>query len=146
MNSLRTAVVTLLAATVIALTVPAAYCQGAGPGRGARVYNPASETTVTGTVEEVKTVTRRGGRGWGGTHLDLKTDSGMFDVHLGPSGFLASKGFKFAKGDQVEVTGSKVTFQGHDAIVARAVKVGGKVLTLRDPQGIPRWSGGRRPQ
>ncbi len=80
----------------------------------------------------------------GGTHLDLKTGSGTFDVHLGPSGFLAAKNFKFAKGDQVEVTGSKVTFEGHDAIIAREVKMGGKVLTLRDAQGIPEWSGGRR--
>lgn len=130
--------------TAIVCTVPAAYCQGMGQSRGGRFYNPSTETTVTGTIEEVRTVPSRSGRGWGGTHLDLKTESGTFDVHLGPSAFLAAKNFTFAKGDQVEATGSKVTYQGHDAIIAREVKMGGKVLTLRNAQGIPQWSGGRR--
>ncbi len=76
------------------------------------------------------------------THLELKTESGTLDVHLRPSAFLSSKGFQFAKVDQVEVTGSKATFQGHEAIIAREVRKGGKVLTLRNAQGIPEWSGG----
>jgi hypothetical protein len=39
------------------------------------------------------------------------------------------------------VIGSKVKYQGHDAIIAREVKIGAKVLTLRDctPQKLPRW-------
>lgn len=132
----------LIVASVIVCTVPIAHSQmGMGRGRGGRLYNPATETTVKGTVDEVETITGR--RGLGGTHLTLKAESGTFDVHLGPSAFLTEKNFKFAKGDQVEVTGSKVTYQGHDAIVAREVKMGGKVLTLRDAQGIPEWSGGR---
>ncbi len=114
---------------------------GAGMG-GGRMYNPSTEATVNGTVEQVRTIS--GGRGWGGIHLDLKTESGTLDVHLGPSAYLSSKGFQFAKGDKVEVTGSKVTVQGHEAIIAREVKEGGKVLTLRNAQGIPQWSGGRR--
>jgi hypothetical protein len=133
----------VMVAAMIAGTVPVAYSQmGMGRGRGGRFYNPATETTVKGTVEEVKTM--RGRRGWGGTHLDLKTESGTFDVHLGPSAFIAGKNFKFAKGDQIEVTGSKVKFDGHDEIIAREVKMDGKVLTLRNAQGIPEWSGGRR--
>jgi DNA/RNA endonuclease YhcR with UshA esterase domain len=131
-------------ATAIVCTAPAAYCQGMGQNGGGRFYNPSTETTVTGTIEDVRSVPGRNGRGWGGTHLDLKTESGKFDVHLGPSAFLAAKHFTFAKGDQVEVTGSKVTYQGHDAIIAREVTAGGKVLTLRNAQGIPEWSGGRR--
>ena len=143
MNSKSGSTVMVIAAAVIVWAVPSAYCQGMGGGKGGgRIYNPSTETTVNGTVEQVRTIS--GERGWGGTHLDLKTESGTFDVHLGPSAFLSSKGFQFAKGDQVEVTGSKVTFQGHEAIIAREVKKGGKVLTLRNAQGIPEWSGGRR--
>ncbi len=143
MNSRRTFGVLLIVAAAIAYAAPVAYCQGTGgQGRG-RYYNPNTETTVKGTVEEVKIIAGPWG-GPGGTHLNLKADSGSFDVHLGPSRFLAEKKFKFAKGDQVEVTGSKVTYQGHDAIIAREVKMGGKVLTLRDAQGIPEWSGARR--
>jgi hypothetical protein len=106
------------------------------------MYDPATETTVHGTVEKVTTIT--GSSGWSGTHLELKTDSGMLDVHLGLSAYLSSKGFQFAIHDQVEVTGSKVMYQGHPAIIAREVKTGDKVLTLRNAQGIPEWSRGRR--
>lgn len=134
-------------------TIPLAYCQGMR-GDGVKslvqsrdlhpVYNPNTETTVKGTVEQVKTM--QGRRGSGGTHLDLKSDSGTFDVHLGPSSFVVSRGFTFAKGDQIEVTGSKVKFQDLDAIIAREVTKGDKVLTLRNAQGIPEWSGGGRRQ
>jgi len=105
------------------------------------MYNPATETTVKGTVEEVTTIPGRRGGG-AGTHLDLKTESGTFDVHLGPSAFVAGKNFTFAKGEQVEVTGSKVKYEDHDTIIAREVRADGKVLTLRNAQGIPQWSGG----
>jgi hypothetical protein len=134
---------TILMMTLIVAWPQLAYCQGMGAGIGAgRIYNPTTETTVTGTVEQVRTISRGGG--WGGTHLDLKSDSGTFDVHVGPTSFLQSKGFTFAKGDQIQVTGSKVAFENHDAIIAREVKKGDKVLTLRNAQGIPEWSGGRR--
>ncbi len=133
----------LLAAILIACAVPLASSQGTGGSTGGgRMYDPGTETTVNGTVEKVSTIT--GSSGWSGTHLDLKTDSGMLDVHLGPSAYLSSKGFQFANHDQVEVTGSKVVYQGHPAIIAREVRMGDKVLTLRNAQGIPAWSRGPR--
>ena len=106
------------------------------------MYNPATETTVKGAVEEVNTITGR--HGWNGTHLALKTKDKTIDVHLGPASFLKEKGFSFAKGDQVEVTGSKTEYAGSAVIIAREVKKGGKTLVLRNAQGIPEWSGGRR--
>ena len=125
------------------LVLPFAYAQQApGPGQRARMYNPANETTVKGTVEEVKTVTGR--RGWSGTHLTLKTADKTFDVHLGPSAFLKEKGFSFEKGDEIEVTGATTKVKGSDALIAREVKKGSETLALRDAQGIPKWSRGRR--
>jgi hypothetical protein len=125
------------------LVLPFAYAQQApGPGQRARMYNPANETTVKGTVEEVKTVTGR--RGWSGTHLTLKTENKTLDVHLGPASFLKGKGFSFAKGDEIEVTGATAEFGGSEALIAREVKKGDKTLTLRDAQGIPKWSRGWR--
>ena len=125
------------------LLVPMAYAQqGQGPGQRARMYNPATETTVKGTIEQVKTVTGR--HGWNGTHLNMKTENKTFDVQLGPSSFLKEKGFKVAKGDQVEVAGATAEFGGSEALIAREVRKGGETLVLRDAQGIPKWSRGWR--
>ncbi|HXH50044.1 MAG TPA: hypothetical protein VNM47_11935 [Terriglobia bacterium] len=125
------------------LFLPFAYTQQRpGSGQRARMYNPANETTVKGTIEEVKTVTGR--HGWNGTHLTLKTENKTFDVHLGPASFLKEKGFSFAKGDEIEVTGATTEVAGSDALIAREVKKEDKTLALRDPQGIPKWSRGWR--
>lgn len=125
------------------LVLPLAFAQrGPGPGQWARMYNPANETTVKGTVEEVKNVAGR--RGWNGTHLTLKTGDKAVDVHLGPSAYLKEKGFNLAKGDQIEVIGAKTDFQGSEAIIAREVKKGTETLVLRDTRGIPKWSRGWR--
>jgi hypothetical protein len=129
-------------ATALLIIPPAAAQLAGGTGKGAPRYNPATEITVAGTVEEVQHRTKGGG--WGGTHLTLKTENGMLDVHLGPSRFLAEKQFTFAKGDHLEVTGSKIPYAGGDALVARVVKKGDKTLTLRDSSGGPLWSCGRR--
>jgi hypothetical protein len=48
----------------------------------------------------------------------------------------------FAKGDQVEVIGSKVKGTDTEVVIAREVKKDGKVLTLRNAQGIPAWRRG----
>lgn len=149
---------------LLALPIACAQ-QGPGPGQRARMYNPANEITLKGAVEEVKTVTGR--HGWDGTHLTLsiqnsvtdvqervekgkvvsevrKTEGRTVDVHLGPASFLKDKGFSFAKGDKIQVTGSKVEYLGAEALVAREVRKGDKTLVLRNAQGIPEWSGGMR--
>ncbi|HTM87802.1 MAG TPA: hypothetical protein VL155_06355 [Terriglobales bacterium] len=124
-------------AAVLFLSVPLALAQ-----RGIRNYDPSTETTVKGTVEEVKQVS--GQHGWNGTHLRLRTEAGQMDVHAGPSSYIAAQGFSFAKGDQIEVLGSKVKLGGSEALIAREIKQGDKTLVLRNAQGIPQWSGGRR--
>src|SRR5512143_1610416 len=77
--------------------------------RGAgMMYNPGSETTIKGTVESVdqgaQGMMMRMGMGMG-THLTVKTAAGETQVMLGPSNFISGKGFTFAKGDEIGVTG-----------------------------------------
>ena len=135
--------VLLIAIAIFTLGVATALAQrGMGQGSG-RMYNPATETTVKGTVEEVKQIPSARGAS-SGTHLILKTDKETLKVHLGPTAFLEKEKFTFAKGDQIEITGSKVKIGGADALLAREVKKGDKTLTLRNAQGVPAWSGGRR--
>ena len=129
--------VVFTAAWALALPSLAQTHRAAGP-----MYNTATEVTLKGSVEAVNHF--RWPRGLRGTHLSLKTDKETIDVHVGPSWFLRQNKMSFAKGDQVEVTGSRVTFRGKDTLIAREIKRGGETLTLRNGQGIPAW-GHRQP-
>lgn len=123
-----------------ALAVAGAVIASAQPGPGmGRMYDPKTETTLKGAVDSVT----QGTRGmWMGTHLMVKTAEATVEVMLGPAYFITSKGFSFAKGDEVEITGSKVTVNEKGYVIAREVVKGGKTLTLRDKTGRPEWAGG----
>lgn len=101
-------------------------------------YDVSSETTITGTVQDV--LQPRRGRMMG-THLIVRTATETIEVHVGPSDFVTNQGFSFAKGDAVEILGSKVTIDGKEALIAREVTKDGKTLTLRDKTGRPLWAG-----
>jgi hypothetical protein len=103
------------------------------------MYNPAAVETVSGTVESV---TQTPGQGAAyGVHFTLKTDKETIPVHLGPGWYMDKQEVKPAAGDKVEVTGSRVTYEGKPAIIAGQVKKDGKVLNLRDANGVPAWAG-----
>lgn len=123
---------------VILITTFAASAQGPGAGKMMRMYDPATETRIKGTVEEVKQATC--GQMMG-IHVVLKSGEETKEVMLGPSTYITSKGFSFVKGDSLDVTGSKITMNGVDYIIAREVVKNGKSLTLRDKGGKPQWSG-----
>jgi hypothetical protein len=130
----------LLSVTVlIAGLAGAAYAQG-GMRRGGGNYNPATETTLIGTVDRIDTLPSPG-RGGGGLHLILAAPAGPIEVHVGPASFVSSKNVAFAKGDAVTVVGSKVTMAGQEVVIAREIKKGDQVLTLRDAKGFPLWAG-----
>lgn len=126
---------------IVTLAIPVFAQMGTDAGRrsGVRNYNPATELTVKGTIEEVRKA--EGKRGWAGTHLVLKADQGTFDVHLGPTSYIDSQEFSFGKGDAIEVIGSKANIGGKDVLIARQVTKDGRVLTLRNERGRPLWSG-----
>jgi hypothetical protein len=134
-SSVSKGAISLLVVSLAMITAFAQYRRGS---MQAPRYDPATETTIKGVVDELTRM--RGQMGWGGTHLTLKTDSETINVHVGPSDFIAKQGFTFAIGDRIEVTGSKVKYNDSDALIAREIKKDGKVLTLRDTNGIPAWS------
>jgi len=77
----------------------------------------------------------------------VRAEGGVMEVLLGPAWFVTSKGMDFAKGDNIIVTGSKLTMNNQEVVVAREVKKADKILTLRDAKGFPLWSGrGRGPK
>ncbi len=124
--------------TLLLLVAAATYSFGQASQGMPHRYDPATETTVTGTVEEV--LHPSGPNGMIGTHVNLKTDSGVLEVHIGPEAFISKQGFTIEKGDTLTVIGSKQVIGGKDALIAKEVKKGDKVLTLRDANGFPKWS------
>jgi DNA/RNA endonuclease YhcR with UshA esterase domain len=125
------------------VSMPALAQKGAGGPKGSPRYDPKTEVTVKGTVEEVKEYPSRSG--WRtGQHVTLKTEQGSLDVHLGPTEYWKKNGFHLAKGDSIEVTGSKSNVDGAEVVLARQVKQGERAVTLRSAQGVPAWSRGRR--
>jgi len=123
---------------VIAGLATTAYAQ-AGACCGGGPYNSATETTLSGTIDSVQSPAASG-RG-PGVHFVLTVASGSIEVHVGPAWFVESKNVPFTKGDEVTVVGSKATMAGTDVLIAREIKKGDHVLTLRDAQGIPQWAG-----
>jgi hypothetical protein len=103
-----------------------------------RIYDRTTETKINGVIQEVKEVPGPGKTT--GTHLTVKADGQVYDVHVGPTWYLTREEYTFAKGDTVEVIGSKVKYQGANAIIARQIKKEGKTWTLRNEQGVPLWS------
>jgi DNA/RNA endonuclease YhcR with UshA esterase domain len=134
--------VILLAVAALPLIAGSTYTQNRrGQGQGMPKYDTATEVTLKGTVTKVEGHVGR--MGWNGTHLVVSFGAETLTVHVGPSDYLTQQGFSFAAGDQIEVTGSRINFEGSNVLIAREIKQEDKVLTLRNSQGIPAWSRSR---
>ena len=100
-------------------------------------YDTATETTLKGSVEQVKLVPPTGGKPV--VYLALKSGQGTLQVFLCPKSFLDDMGASFKAGDEIQLTGSKVKQEGEDPILAREVVKGQDTLTLRFKDGKPAW-------
>jgi hypothetical protein len=118
---------------------PTAAQMGLGAGYRSGFYDPATEVTVHGVIEEAQSSSYPCWQG--GVQVTLRTDKETDYVRVGPTFFLSENGFSLAKGDKLSVTGSKLSFQGSTILIAREISKDGKTLTLRNPQGFPTWAG-----
>jgi hypothetical protein len=121
----------LKVAAILSLAVPA-FSQ-------APKYDPTTETTFKGIVEELKLVPPTGGKPV--VYLVLKSNPDGGQIFLCPKKFLDEVGMVFKVDDPLEITGSKIKQNGADLTLAReVVKVnGGETLTLRFKDGRPAW-------
>jgi hypothetical protein len=101
-------------------------------------YNAASEISISGTVDESREffcpVSDEQGM-----HLVLRTNQGKLLVHVGPARFLRSQQFNIKPDDEITVVGTRVNYEGQDALLAREITHGNEVIILRDHQGRPLW-------
>lgn len=126
----------LAALAAASLYVTAAPAQSALPK-----YDLATETKMKGTIQELK-MPEKGAKE--AARLTLKSGDTTIDVYLCPKSFLDDMGSNLAKGDEVNLTGSKVKQDGADLILAREVSKGSDTLVLRDDKGKPVWDWGHK--
>ena len=108
------------------------------PVTAPRAYDASREVTVGGVVTSVVPTT--GADGVVGVHLAVENARGtIVRVHLGPALFIGMNDGWFAADDQVLVTGAFVTHDGDMALWARQITKDGRTITLRSPDGTPRW-------
>jgi hypothetical protein len=119
---------------LLLVPVAAAAQKPAGPK-----YDVATETTLKGVVEEVKEVPNSC-LGETGVHVILKTDTGPVEVQIAPVDFLKFMEVTFAKGDQLQIVGSKVTVADSPLVMARSVTRNNNEVVVRDKQGAPVWT------
>jgi hypothetical protein len=133
------------------LLVPLAAAAQGGPGPGGspgcgkmrgpggRAFDPEAVTTIQGEIADIQ---RTAGRhGHEGVHLTVAMGSEKLTVHLGPDFYVDGQALQLAKGDRIEVKGSRTSFDGQPVIVAQEVRRGDQVLALRDANGAPLWRG-----
>jgi hypothetical protein len=131
---MRALAVALLAAVVAA---PLVLAQPPAPKPKAPEYDPTTEVTIKGTVEDIhesKVLTDHPG-----LHVILKTETETVEVHACPVRFLKDLEFTVEKGDTLTVVGSQK--KAGEVVVAREITKGQVTLNLRDKKGIPIWTG-----
>src|SRR5215475_13315661 len=123
----------LLIPTIALFVSPLAMGQSTAPK-----YDLATEAKMKGTVQDLKLPDK--GNDKEAAHITLKTTDATFDVYLCPKSFLDDIGSTLAKGDEVNLTGSKIKQDGVDLVLAREVVKGTDTLVLRDDKGKPVWN------
>ncbi|HEY6769350.1 MAG TPA: hypothetical protein VI386_31795 [Candidatus Sulfotelmatobacter sp.] len=101
-------------------------------------YDVSTESTLKGSIEELKLVPPTGGKAI--AYLTMKTGPDSHQVYLCPQSFLDQMGVSFKAGDEIQLTGSKITQTGAELTLAREVVTkSGDTLTLRFKDGKPAW-------
>jgi hypothetical protein len=104
------------------------------------LYDPQTVTTISGVVVSLTPPQAEAGLPYL-AYLTLRTETEKIKVFLGPSLYVDKLPVKINVLDKIEVTGSKITWEGKPVILAAEVKKGGQVLKLRETNGTPVWSG-----
>jgi len=112
-----------------------------GPGGGSSsLYDPQTVTTISGVVVSLTPPQAEAGLPYL-AYLTLRTETGKIKVFLGPSLYVDKLPVQIKVLDKIQVTGSKVTWEGKPVILAAEVKKAGQIMKLREPDGTPAWSG-----
>jgi len=109
--------------------------QTAERSEGPFSYDVTKEVTLNGTVSSLLVKPAAGMIM--GSHLLLATPSGPVDASLGIFALRGKGAVSVAAGQQIEVTGIMKTINKQQVFLARTVKAGGQVYTIRNEHGFP---------
>ncbi|MGZ4787453.1 MAG: hypothetical protein ACXVZV_01045 [Terriglobales bacterium] len=135
-NHLRTLAAVLLVVGVIVALSSTSFAQKPVLPK----YDAKTEVHIAkATVIDTKEVTLPNGQQR--FRLIVKAGDETLEICLCPKKFLESMDTAFDKGDEVEITGSKVKeSEDKTIILAREVTKGQNTLVLRDKHGEPVWT------
>jgi len=157
----KTTKIILMALLVTALAVPAfAWSPGDGRASGTRVFSGRGQgyapqnNTVYGNPTQAQQNQNLKGRDFvrlgkmtmaplSGTLLQkgdewgLKVGDTEYDIHMGPIGYMASKGLSLKDGAEATITG----FISSTDVSVATIETGGSSIVLRDETGRPAWAG-----
>jgi DNA/RNA endonuclease YhcR with UshA esterase domain len=122
-----------LAAATVALTQ-----EKNPPAQNNYSYDTATQVTVTGRVSDARDYSCPVS-GTVGAHIFVSTSSGEIEVHLAPARFMKQNEISIHTGDSVTVTGSRFSFEGKPALMAKSVIDDRDTYTFRDGKGRPLW-------
>lgn len=135
------------------LLIPILVCGQGNPKKGmmnwsndtpyVRMYNPSTVQTVIVTVQELQNFVPDKGMKVG-IHLVTNQNDKLLKVHLGPVWFIDNQDIKIEKGDELEIVGSLIMFEGEEVLIAKTVQKGVDIFTLRNDFGRPVWAGWMR--
>jgi hypothetical protein len=123
----------LFAVPLFALLSAVALCQTSAPPK----YDVSTETKMKGIVQELKYLPPSGAKPQ--ARLLMKSGTDDVEIYLCPKSFLDDMGVTFKKGDEIQVTGSKIKLDGAELTLAREVSKGEDKLILRFDNGKPVW-------
>ena len=102
-------------------------------------YNPAAEAVYKGTIEDLRD-RQCPVSGGVGSHIILKLAGGRaIEVHLAPAEFTRMVDMNVHQGEEIEVSGWQLEFEGIQTIFAREVKHGHETYVFRAKDGTPAW-------
>jgi hypothetical protein len=104
---------------------------------GVPKYDLHAELKTKGIVDEVSLVALGNRKDF--RELVIKSGEDKIHIYVCPQTFEQEMGIAFSKGDEVEVTGSKVKQDEVDVILVRELVKGTDTLVFRDGKGNPVW-------
>jgi hypothetical protein len=113
------------------------FCAAKDPG-GVPEYDVKTEVEFTGSIVKMYEVAPD--NALPDLYLTIHTSTDSFEIYLGPASFIKRLDVPLRVGlKDVGVTGSKVKFAGSDLVLARELRVGKILFSLRDKKGFPNW-------